>query len=94
MCHVYWFLSTIISGSATGEAGGSGQVPKKAADPCLKTTEHMSQILKFTVVTAVTCEDAMIVEHVCVLCMVPFSQEQGIILDDVAMLSLSLPQDE
>lgn len=73
------------------EAGGSGQVPKKAADPCLKTTEHMSQILQFTVVT---CEDAMIVEHVCVLCMVPFSQEQGIILDDVAMLSLSLPQDE
>lgn len=91
MCDVYWFLSTVILGGATGEAGGSGQVPRKAADLCLKNTEHMSQILQFT---AVTCEDATIVDHVCVLCVVPFPQEQGILLDDAAMLSLRVLQDE
>lgn len=44
MRDVYWFLSTIISGSATGVAGGSGQIPKKAVDLRLKTTGHMSQV--------------------------------------------------
>ncbi|ELK27895.1 Hephaestin-like protein 1 [Myotis davidii] len=51
----------------------------------------MSQILQFT---AITCEDATIVDHVCVLCVVPFPQEQGIILDDAAMLSFRVLQDE
>lgn len=48
-CDACWLLAAIMPGSATHVASGSGQVSKKvqlwlAADSCLKTTGHVSQV--------------------------------------------------
>lgn len=96
-CDACWLLAAIMPGSATHVASGSGQVSKKvrlwlAADSCLKTTGHMSQVPWFTSVMAATgdiCEDVTIMGQVwsslCVLCIVPFPPEERIILGDVTM---------
>lgn len=82
MYNAYCVLTAIISGSAIGVEDVSRQVLKKAQlwqapDPCLKTTEYMSQAPQVSHVKMPRFWDTH--GAVCVLCVAPFPQEQGVI---------------